>query len=78
MKAKTVTGGRDHIELVPETIEEAADLVFIGTSKFIPSNAVDLVVTPDLRPFFSLRVYVGEPRPAALDAETRDALDRTP
>jgi hypothetical protein len=80
LKAKTVTGdGRDHIELVPETIAEAAELVFIGRSTFMPAGSCELIVTLDLRPFLLLRIYAGAPAPAKpLDGATRDELDRTP
>ena len=79
MKAHTVTGdGRDHVELVPETLAEAADLVSIGRSTFMPAGSCELAVL-DHPPFFYLRVYAAAPAPPKpLDAETRAAMDRTP
>lgn len=80
MKMHTVTGAspRDYIELVPESIEEAAAIVFAARSVFLPSDSTLLEITPEIQPFLALRIYVGKDRPAALDPETRDALDRTP
>lgn len=78
MKVHTVTGGdRDFIELVPETIGEAAAIVFAGTSKFVAPRSTDLIITPELAPFLSLRVYVSEPRGKQLDLPTREAIDQT-
>lgn len=78
MRVHTVTGGdRDFLELVPETIDEAAALVFAGTSKFVAPTATHLVVTPEQSPYLSLRVYLSEPRPRTLDRATRAAIDQT-
>jgi hypothetical protein len=78
LKVHLSTGGdRDCLELVPETVEEAAALVFAGRSEFIPADATYLDVTPELRPFIALRVYIGAPRPQGVSPETRDAIDST-
>jgi hypothetical protein len=80
MKFRTSTGGyRDLIELTPETMEEAASLVHCGTSQFVDHEKALLVVTPELRPFLMLRVYLSPARPEKLklDPATRDAIDRT-
>jgi hypothetical protein len=68
------------LALTPETLQEAADLVFAARSTFIPAGSTDLLVTPGQDPYFRLLVYLEPERPnqLALDAETRDALDRTP
>lgn len=86
MKVATITGtdGRhgSHLRLIPETIGEAAALVFCALSKFVPKGATDLILRPEssLDPI-ELRVYLSTPPPVDKDpdpATTRDALDRTP
>jgi len=81
LRVVTVSGGpRAHLALEPGTLAEAADLVFAARSTFIPSGSTYLIVTPDRDPYFRLLVYLEPERPnqLALDAETRDAMDRTP
>jgi hypothetical protein len=81
VKLHIVTGGyRDFLELTPDTIEEAAGLVHCGTSQFVDhKKAALLVVTPEMRPFLMLRVYLSPARPEklTLDPATRDLIDRT-
>lgn len=65
MKLRTVTGGaRDYLELIPQSAEETAGIVFCGTSEFVDSNAVFLDLTPEKSPYLALRVYLGPARPA--------------
>lgn len=79
MKVHTITGGdRDFLELRPETVEEAASIVFAAKSEFIAKDLVWLQITPSAPPFLALRVYLGVPRGTQLDLATRDAIDRTP
>jgi hypothetical protein len=67
------------VELLAENTRECCDLVKVGLSHYGPDGAFYL------GPGFAggadtvgLRIYVGETKPAALDAETRAAIDATP
>lgn len=82
MKSSLITGGcpDDYIDLIPETVTEAADLVRIALSDFGNPDRVflDLSKYQPSAPM-TLRIYV-KPRhkPVPLDAATRDAIDSTP
>ena len=80
MKMHTVTGGGlDHFALIPETIDEAAALVFAARSKFMPAGSTELLVRPELAPYLKLLIFAAKPAPPEpLSAEMREAIDSTP
>jgi hypothetical protein len=84
MQVKTHTGAypRDYIELLAETLSECHDLVNVSMSEFIPKGTCYLYYRAGgfvgRVHTVGLRIYVGEEKPAALNAETRAAIDATP
>jgi hypothetical protein len=81
MEVKVCTGnaGKDYVALYAETLPECSDLVAAGLSQFVPSGTFTLhkgyVKGHDT---VALHIYFGPDKPAALDPETRAAIDATP
>jgi hypothetical protein len=81
VKVSTVTGAhtRDYIELRAQSAEECAQLVNVGTSRFIPLDSTMLLTGGyGSDQTVELRVFLGPAKQMKLDAETRDSLDAAP
>jgi hypothetical protein len=79
VKVSLSTGGdQDFLQLIPETLEEAASLVEAAQSQFVEDqDRMRLLTIQFPQKNIELRVALSKIRPKHIDSAMRDALDAT-